>query len=192
VSRSIRVQDRDPPESGGRTVRKWRFCDLGIPPPKVRCRWGAAVTDAIGRDMPRYAGYPGHEIRSPILRTSGSPVPRSRDDGPQGSSDAGSVQHHLEHDSQECGDRKSRQEGEIVESGTTPRRLHDFLPVPPAGIEPAHAVQETAVLLQGAASCAFGSPETARGHRVPRERPNLQRPLVGCWVPGSRATVGLR
>jgi DNA-binding LacI/PurR family transcriptional regulator len=31
-----------------------------------------------------------------------------------------SVQHHPQHDSQECGDRK-RQEGEIVESGTTPR-----------------------------------------------------------------------
>ena len=39
--------------------------------------------------MPRYAGYLGHEIRSPIPRTSGSPVSRSRDDGPQGSSDAG-------------------------------------------------------------------------------------------------------
>jgi hypothetical protein len=83
--------------------------------------------------MPRYAGYLGHEIRSPIPRTSGSPVPRSRDDGPQGSSDAGSVQHHLEHDSQECGDRKSGQEGEIVESRTTPRRLHDFSPVHPTG-----------------------------------------------------------
>lgn len=72
-----------------------------------------------------------HEIRSPIPGTSGSPVPRSRDDGPQGSSDAGSVQHHLEPDSQECSDRKSGQEGEIVDSGTTPRRLHDFLPGAP-------------------------------------------------------------
>jgi hypothetical protein len=111
--------------------------DLGIPPPKVRAAGGAAVTDAIGRDMPRYAGYLGHEIRSPIPGTSGSPVPRSREDGPQGSSDAGSVQHHLEHDSQECGDRKSGQEERSWSPGRLPVDSTIFSPVPPAGIEPA-------------------------------------------------------